>query len=109
MQHAGIIQPAIGRARRVRRSGLVRFMAAAAGRRFPAMYLLHAPPGRADGFIQAGALAVDADVMTARHEIRPMIFVLPNGKSGTFGNDTEWANARAGPYESFVLDVVHNV
>jgi len=178
MEQAGTIQPAIGRARRVRRSGLMRLAAAAAavlwfglglygiaeyvhhywlyrgfpkpvtpagtpagrietvrfwspslhqtrkyivylppgyaaaaarGERFPVMYLLHAPPGRADGFIQAGALAVDADVMTARHDIRPMIFVLPNGKSGTFANDTEWANARAGPYESFVMDVVHNV
>jgi enterochelin esterase-like enzyme len=178
MQEVGTIQPAIGRAWRIRRSGVMRLLAAAfaivwfgmgvygvalyvhrywlyrgfpppvtpagipagrvetlgfwsralhqrrhyivylpphyraeaaAGRRFPVMYLLHAPPGRADGFIQAAALTVDADVMTARHDIRPMIFVLPNGKSGTFANDTEWANARAGPYESFVMDVVHNV
>jgi enterochelin esterase-like enzyme len=41
--------------------------------------------------------------------IRPFLIVMPNGKSGTFGNDTEWANARAGPYENFVLDVVRAV
>ncbi|HEU4978963.1 MAG TPA: alpha/beta hydrolase-fold protein [Solirubrobacteraceae bacterium] len=82
---------------------------AAAGRRFPVMYLLHAPPGRPDGFVQAGALAVDSDVLVHRHAIRPMIFVIPYGHSGNFGNDTEWANDAAGPYESFVLDVVRNV
>jgi enterochelin esterase-like enzyme len=81
----------------------------AAGRRFPVLYLLHAPPGRPDGFIQAGALAVDANVMIARHRIRPMILVIPYGKSGSFGSDTEWANARAGRYESFVMDVVRSV
>ncbi|MGZ4271121.1 MAG: alpha/beta hydrolase [Solirubrobacteraceae bacterium] len=82
---------------------------AAAGRRFPVLYLLHAPPGRPDGFVQAGALTVYADVLLAHHQIRPAVYVLPYGKSGTFGNDTEWANARAGRYESFVMDVVHNV
>lgn len=82
---------------------------AAAGRRFPVMYLLHAPPGRPDGFIQAGALAVASDVLLHRRQIRPIIFVIPYGHSGTYGNDTEWANAAAGPYESFVVDVVRNV
>jgi enterochelin esterase-like enzyme len=82
---------------------------AAAGRRFPVMYLLHAPPGRPDGFVQAGALAVDSDVLLHRRAIRPMIFVIPYGKSGSYGNDTEWANAAAGPYESFVMNVVRDV
>lgn len=80
-----------------------------AGRRFPVLYLLHAPPGRPDGFIQAGALNVYASILQAHHRIRPAIYVIPFGKSGTFKNDTEWANARAGRYESFVMDVVHNV
>jgi enterochelin esterase-like enzyme len=78
----------------------------AASRRFPVLYLLHAPPGRPAGFFSAGALAVDADVLAYQHRIRPMLIVVPNGKSGTYGNDTEWANARAGRYEDFVLDVV---
>jgi enterochelin esterase-like enzyme len=82
---------------------------AAVGRRFPVMYLLHAPPGRPDGFLQAGALGVDSNVLLYRHQIRPVIFVIPYGHSGTYGNDTEWANAAAGPYENFVLDVMRNV
>ncbi len=83
--------------------------AAAGGVHFPVLYLLHAPPGRPDGYIQAGAVNVRADTLIARHAIRPMLIVLPYGKSGTFGNDTEWANARAGNYEGFVLDTVRAV
>jgi enterochelin esterase-like enzyme len=83
--------------------------AAARGRRFPVLYLLHAPPGRPIGFFSAGALAVDADVLVHRHRIRPLLIVVPNGKSGSYGNDTEWANARAGRYEDYVLDVVRAV
>ncbi|MEA2255602.1 MAG: hypothetical protein QOG35_1647 [Solirubrobacteraceae bacterium] len=79
------------------------------GMRFPVMYLLHAPPGRPDGYLQAGALGVDVSVMLARHEIHPALYVIPFGKSGTYGNDTEWANSPAGRYESFVLDVVRDV
>jgi enterochelin esterase-like enzyme len=83
--------------------------AAARHRHFGVLYLLHAPPGRPVGFFSAGALAVDADMLVHQHRIRPLLIVVPDGKSGTFGNDTEWANARAGRYEDFVLDVVHAV
>jgi enterochelin esterase-like enzyme len=83
--------------------------AAARGDRMPVMYLLHAPPGRPDGYIQAGAVNVRADVLLAHHQIRPMLLIIPFGKSGNFGNDTEWADARAGRYESFLMDVVRDV
>lgn len=83
--------------------------AAARGVRFPVLYLLHAPPGRPAGYVLAGAINVRADVLIARRRIRPFLMVIPNGKSGTFGNDTEWANARAGRYEDFVLDTVRAV
>jgi S-formylglutathione hydrolase FrmB len=83
--------------------------AASRGRRFPVLYLLHAPPGRPTGFFSAGALAVDADVLVHQRRIRPLLIVVPNGKSGNYGNDTEWANARAGRYEDYVLDVVRAV
>ena len=82
---------------------------AAAGRRFPVLYLLHAPPGRPDGYVQAGALPVYADVLLAHHQIHPAIYAVPYGKSAGYANDTEWADARAGRYESFVMDVMHNV
>jgi enterochelin esterase-like enzyme len=83
--------------------------AAALGQRVPVFYLLHAPPGRPDGYIQAGAINVRSDVMLAHHQIRPMLLVIPYGKSGSFGNDTEWADAGAGRYEGFVMDVVRDV
>ena len=83
---------------------------AARGRRFPVLYLLHGDPGSPEVFIRAGALAVQEDVLTARRRIRPMIVVMPAGRSGVFGGTgTEWANAQGGRYEDFVLDVMRNV
>jgi enterochelin esterase-like enzyme len=83
---------------------------AAHGRRFPVLYLLHGDPGKPDIFIRAGALAVQEDVLLARRRIKPMIAVMPAGKSGLFGGTgTEWANAQGGPYEDYVLDVVRDV
>jgi enterochelin esterase-like enzyme len=83
---------------------------AARGRRFPVLYLLHGDPGTPEVFIRAGALAVKEDVLLAQRRIRPMIVVMPAGKAGVFGGSgTEWANAESGPWENYVLDVVHNV
>jgi enterochelin esterase-like enzyme len=79
------------------------------GRRFPVLYLLHAPPGRPDGYFLAGAIGVRANELIAQHRIRPLLMVLPYGKSRLYGSDTEWANARAGRFMDFVLDVVHDV
>lgn len=83
---------------------------AARGRRFPVLYLLHGDPGRPEIFVRAGALAVEEDVLLHEHRIKPMIVVMPAGKSGLFGGTgTEWANAQEGAYESYVLDVVRDV
>jgi enterochelin esterase-like enzyme len=83
---------------------------AARGRRFPVLYLLHGDPGRPEIFIRAGALAVQEDVLAARRRIEPMIAVMPAGRTSVFGGSgTEWANARSGPYENYVLDVVRDV
>lgn len=83
--------------------------AAAHGRRFPVLYLLHPAPTRPDGYFRIGALALRMDQLLARHRIHPFLVVVPAGQSRHFANDTEWANARAGRYESFVLDAVHAV
>lgn len=83
--------------------------AARAGRRYPALYLLHAPPGSPTGYLTIGALAVRMDDAISAHQIRPFLVVIPNGHTSRYGNDTEWANAAAGRYESFVLDVVHAI
>ena len=39
-----------------------------------------------------------------------MILVFPDGRiGGDTQTDSEWANTRAGPFESYVVDVVHDV
>ena len=82
---------------------------AARGRRFPVLYLLHAPPGRPDGYFLAGAIGVRANVLIAHHRMPPTIMVVPYGKTHAFHSDTEWANAGAGHYMNYVLDVVRDV
>lgn len=81
---------------------------AAAGHRFPVLYLLHGAPGWPELFLDAGRLGPALDELVAHHQIRPFIVVLPSGRDGTFRSDTEWANTPDGRYESFVLDVVHS-
>jgi enterochelin esterase-like enzyme len=83
--------------------------AAARGVRFPVLYLLHAPPGHPENYALAGAMTVRYDELLARHRIHPFLIALPNGRTGSYGSDTEWANAAAGPYENFLLDTVHAV
>jgi enterochelin esterase-like enzyme len=83
--------------------------AAARGVRFPVLYLLHGSPGRPELFINVAGVGVALDTLVARHAIRPFIVVMPNGSDGSFRSDTEWANTPHGPYESFVMDVVHAV
>jgi enterochelin esterase-like enzyme len=83
---------------------------AARGRRFPVLYLLHGDPGRPEIFVRAGALAVQENVLLAQRRIRPMIVVMPSGKSGLFAAPgTVWPNAQTGPYENYVLDDDHHV
>jgi enterochelin esterase-like enzyme len=81
---------------------------AAAGKRFPVLYLLHAPVGKARNYVQAGDLDVRVDELLHRRAIRPFITVIPEAHS-PLGTDHEWANGDQGPYENFVLDTVRAV
>jgi enterochelin esterase-like enzyme len=81
---------------------------AAAGRRFPVVYMLHGSPGAANAFTRIDAIDVRLNTLIARHRIRPLIAVMPAGQQG-LSVDNEWANAGAGRWEDFVLNVVHNV
>jgi enterochelin esterase-like enzyme len=83
--------------------------AAARGVRFPVLYLLHAPPGHPENYALAGAMTVRYDTLLAHHRIRPFLIALPNGRTGSYNSDTEWANAGAGRYEDFLLDTVRAV
>jgi enterochelin esterase-like enzyme len=82
---------------------------AARGRRFPVLYLLHGYPGKMPVFVNVGAVNVASDVALAHHQMKPEILVIPAGKSGTLGADTEWADTPSGRWMSYVGDVVHNV
>jgi len=79
--------------------------------RYPVLYLLHGEPGRPGAFLMTVRLGVVEDELTALHQARPLILVMPFGSSGTFV-DKEWANGvtpREG-WETFVArDVVHAV
>jgi S-formylglutathione hydrolase FrmB len=83
--------------------------AAARGVRYPVLYLLHGTAGSPRLFVTAGGLAVDLGRLIASEASRPYIVAMPDGRNGTLTGDTEWANTRAGRYESFVLDTVRAV
>lgn len=83
--------------------------AAAAGKRFPVLYMLHGHPGRWNGFIDVGHVGVDVDVLLHQHRIKPFLIVIPDGSDGTYRSDTQWADTPHGRFDSFVLDVVHAV
>jgi enterochelin esterase-like enzyme len=78
------------------------------GRRFPVLYLLHGSPGAMTAFTTIGAADTRLDTLIADGHVRPMILVMPEGEQGLHG-DTEWANAGAGRWMDYVLDVVHDV
>ena len=80
-------------------------------RRYPVFYLLHGSPGLPNALLLTVKTGVVEDELLARHEIRPMILVMPFGSSGRF-TDTEWANgvrANSG-WETFLArDVVRAI
>jgi enterochelin esterase-like enzyme len=56
------------------------FRPEAAGRRYPAVYLLHGWPGSEGNWFGIGKAAVTADSLIARREIPEVILVCPNGR-----------------------------
>lgn len=110
LQSVGFFSPALGKRRSYDiylPAGYDR--AARAGTRFNVLYLLHGSPGAPRLFVDAGNLGVAMDTLVARRQVRPFLIVIPDGRSGGFRSDTEWADTAKGRYESFVLDVVHAV
>jgi enterochelin esterase-like enzyme len=81
------------------------FNGARRGHRYPVLYLLQASVGQAGNYLQVGDLNVRMDMLIQAHRVRPFIVVMPGGH----GPDHEWANADAGNFESYVLDVVHAI
>jgi S-formylglutathione hydrolase FrmB len=84
--------------------------AAARGRRYPVLYLLHGYPGKMPLWLHIDPVGVQADQLIAHRRMPPMIMVMPAGKLGTLGADTEWADTPSGGrWMSYVMDVVHDV
>jgi enterochelin esterase-like enzyme len=81
---------------------------AARGRRFPVLYLLHGSPGSMSAFTAIADVNARMDTLIAQRRVRPMLLVMPAGEQGLHG-DTEWANAGAGRWMDYVLDVVRDV
>jgi enterochelin esterase-like enzyme len=80
-------------------------------RRYPVLYLLHGVPGRPGAFLATVRAGVVEDELVARHQIRPMILVMPFGSTGSF-TDEEWANgvSPGNGWETFLArDVVHAI
>ncbi len=79
-------------------------------RRYPVFFLLHGSPGRPQVYESIAHLDVRLENLISRHQVRPMILVCPDGRiRGSTFSDSEWANTTAGRYDSYVLDVVHNL
>ena len=79
-------------------------------RPLPVFYLLHGMPGRPLAFTVNARIETRLEKLIARHALRPMILVFPDGRiGGRTATDSEWANTPAGRFESYVVDVVRNV
>ena len=81
-----------------------------ARRRYPVMYLLHGAPGSPQAFTSILDLPVRLANLVSQHRAVPMILVFLDGRiGGAFHSDSQWANTRAGAYESYVVNAVTDV
>jgi enterochelin esterase-like enzyme len=81
----------------------------AAGR-LPVFYGLHGMPGRPLAFTVNAGIEPRLEQLIGAGRIPPMILVFPDGRiDGRIASDSEWANTPSGRFESYVVDVVHDV
>jgi enterochelin esterase-like enzyme/drug/metabolite transporter (DMT)-like permease len=79
-------------------------------RRYPVYYLLHGMPGQPRVFVDIANMDVRLDNQLSLAHARPMILVYPDGRiGGSVFSDSEWANTPSGAFESYVIEVMHNV
>jgi enterochelin esterase-like enzyme len=79
-------------------------------RRYPVYYLLHGMPGQPRVFVDIANLDVRLDNQLSLGRARPMILVYPDGRiGGNVFSDSEWANTPTGAFETYVIEVMHNV
>jgi enterochelin esterase-like enzyme len=79
-------------------------------RRLPVFYGLHGMPGRPLAFTVNADIEPRLEQLIAAGRVPPMILVFPDGRiDGRIASDSEWANTRSGRFESYVVEVVHDV
>lgn len=79
-------------------------------RPLPVFYGLHGMPGRPLAFTADADLEPRLELLIAQGRVPPMILVFPDGRiGGRIDSDSEWANTPSGRFESYVVDVVHDV
>ena len=79
-------------------------------RRYPVYYLLHGMPGDPQHFLSISNMDIRLDNQISLHRARPMILVYPDGEiGGSQFSDSEWANTPSGAYDSYVINVMHDV
>ncbi len=72
--------------------------------------MLHGMPGQPLAFTLNARVESKLERLIRQRRAAPMILVFPDGRiRGNAQTDSEWANTRYGAYESYVVDVVHNV
>jgi enterochelin esterase-like enzyme len=81
------------------------FSGVRAGYRYPVLYLLQASVMQPTNYLRVGGLGPLVDRLVDTGKMAPYISVMPAGN----GRDHEWANAAAGNYDGYVLDVVHAI
>lgn len=78
--------------------------------RLPVFYGLHGMPGRPLAFTVNANIELRLEHMVRSGRVAPMILVFPDGRiDGRIHSDSEWANTPSGRFESYVVDVVHDV
>ena len=104
----------------------VRFFSAALGRQadymvylpsgysragpLPVFYLLHGIPGRPISYSVIGHIEVRLDNLISQGRAPRIMLVFPDGRiAGSTFSDSEWANTPSGRFESYVVNVVHDV
>jgi enterochelin esterase-like enzyme len=81
-----------------------------AWRPVPAFYMLHGMPGRPLAFTVNADVEIRLERLIREHRVPPMILVFPDGRiDANTQTDSEWANTSAGRFDSYVVDVVHDV
>jgi enterochelin esterase-like enzyme len=78
---------------------------ALAGHRYPVLYLLQASVMQPTNYLKVGGLGPRVDTLVDAHRMPPYLSVMPAGN----GRDHEWANAAAGNFDGYVMDVVHAI